>query len=219
MMRALMQSKGLSYLRAVKTASDAEPKNATLLAAYGWALAMVKNSYTFDTKSRPVPPQFKEFNFDWQNIRDTIQRAKELDAHCWLAYVAESTLETGGPPPTKEAAALKKAFEIQRNAVTLTRYGSALIFQGAGANDVSEMKEGLRLLLMAQQRYPTYFKVNFEVHAAYTYPSLADKEKSLAALQQLYSGVPPEYRHSPWVVRYFKYLGLDRFLPQIGVTL
>ena len=87
MMRALLQQKSLSYLNAIKAASDAEPKNATLLAAYAWALAMVKNSYTFGgSASQSVDQKFKNFDFSWQNIRDTIQRAKEMNSHCWLAY-------------------------------------------------------------------------------------------------------------------------------------
>lgn len=219
MMRALLQQKSLEYLRAIKAASDAEPKNATLLAAYAWALAMVKNSYTYTSTAQPVPERFKEFNFGWQNIRDTLQRAKDMDAHCWLAYVAEASLDSGGPPPTKEAAALKQAFRISRNPITYTQYGSALIFQAEGAHDTEGERAGLRLLLMSQQRYPTYYKTSYEVYAAYTGPQIADQGKSLAALQRFYFNVPPEYRHSAWVVRYFKYLRLDGPLAQLGITL
>lgn len=219
MMRALLQGQSLAYLRTIKAASKAEPKNATLLAAYGWALAMTKNSYTFGSTSRQVPDKLKEFDFRWQNIRDTIQKAKELDTHCWLAYVAESSLESGGPPPTKEAAALKRAFQIQRNPVTLTHYGGALIFEGAGAGDVKEQREGLRLLLLAEQNYPTYYKASYEIYAAYTYARIANEDKSLAALKRFYSNVPPEYRRSSWVVRYFKFLGLESQLSKIGISL
>ena len=219
MMRALLQSKSLPYLRAVKAASDAEPKNATLLAAYAWALAMVKNSYTFSEKAQPVPERLKEFNFDWQNIRDTLQRAKDLDSHCWLAYVAESTLDSGGPPPTKEASALKTAFQIQRNPVTLTRYGSALMFQAAGAQDLKGQQQGMRLLLLAERLYPNYYKSSYWVYRAYGYPRVADEPKKMAALQRFYLNVPPEYRKAPWVVRYFKFLNLEKRLNQLGVTL
>ena len=219
MMRALLQEKSLDYLNAVKAASDAEPKNATLLAAYAWALAMVKNSYTFGSTSQPVAEKFKRFNFSWQNIRDTIQRAKELNSHCWLAYVAEASLEAGGPPPTKEAAALKMAFQINRNPVTLTYYGGALMFQAAGSGDIEELRQGRRLLLMAEQRYPTYYKISYEVASAYNYPQIADQDKELAALRRFYMNVPPEYRHAPWVVRYFKFLGLEKRLAQAGITL
>ena len=219
MMRALLQEKSLPYLRAVQAASVAEPKNATLLAAYAWALAMVKNSYTFSSISRAVPERYKGFDFSWQNIRDILQRAKDLDSRCWLAYVAESTLESGGPPPTKEAAALKQAFAIQRNPVTLTRYGSALIFQGAGAQDVEQQREGQRLVLLAERLYPTYYKSSYEVYAAYGYPQIANEQKGLAALGRFYANVPPEYRRSAWVVRYFKYLGLNEDLVKVGVAL
>lgn len=219
MTRALLQQKSLEYLSAVKAMSDAEPENATILAAYAWALATVKNSFTFASKSQSVPEKFSAFDFGWQNIRDNIQKAKELDSHCWLAYVAEATLEMGGPPPTKEAAALKKAFQIQRNPVTLTQYGSALVFQGAGSKNLKEQREGLRLLLLAEQLYPTYYKTSYETYAAYTYPMIGNREKSFTALKRFYLNVPPEYRHSPWVVRYLKYLGLEESLANIGVTL
>ncbi len=220
MMRALLQSKSIDYLNAVKAASDAEPKNATLLAAYAWALAMVKNSYTFGgSSSQPVDQKFKNFDFSWQNIRDTIQRAKEMNSHCWLAYVAEASLEAGGPPPTKEAAALKIAFQINRNPVTLTYYGSALMFQAAGSGDLDELREGQRLLLMAEQRYPTYYKIGYEVAGAYNYPQVANRNRELAALKKFYFNVPPAYRHAPWVVRYFKFLDLEKKLAQAGISL
>jgi hypothetical protein len=219
MASAMMQQKSLEYLLAIKAASDKEPKNATLLAAYAWALAQVRNSYTFTNNPAPIPERLqKKFDFSWQNVRDTIQRAKELDPRCWLAYIAESTLEPGGPPPTKEAAASKRAFQIQRNPVTLTRYGRARMFEAAGAQDDEGVREGHRLLLLAEQLYPTYYRVSYDSACSYYYPAVLDKTKGRAGFKRFYLNIPPENRNSPWVVRYLKYLEIDKELAQSGVT-
>lgn len=220
MTRAFLQQKSLDYLVAIKALSDTNPKNATLLAGYAWALAQVKNTYSFSDQTSPIPERLtQKFNFSWQNIRDTIQRAKELDSHCWLAYVAEATLEPGGPPPTREAAATKRAFQIERNALTLTRYGSALMFQSAGAQDTEGIRRGQRLLLLAERLYPTYYKSSYEVYGSYLYPDTGSEQKSKEALRRFYNNIPPENRDSDWVVRYLKYLKLEKRLEEIGVTL
>ena len=228
MKRALLQQKGAQYLAAIKAASDAEPKNGILLAAYVWALVEVKNSYRFNSPSSPVPANVSQrFNFGDQYILNTLQKSKELNKRNWLAYMVQSAMEPGGllGQPSKSLVSSKRAFTIQRNALTLTKYGSDLMFQSSllyGSNREEsrrQAKEGLRLLLMAQRLYPTYYKVPYELYLAYQQPLIADKNKSLRSLQRFYLNVPPEYRHSPWVVRYFKYLGLDEPLMQIGVTL
>jgi hypothetical protein len=170
--------------------------------------------------STDVPERFRRgFDFSWQNIRDTIQKAKELNARCWLAYVVESTLEPGGPPPTKEAGALKKAFQIQRNALTLTRYGRALMFQSAGARDLEGQKRGQQILIRAERLYPTYYKSSYSVYRAYGYPRVANEAKSFAALLRFYNTIPPEHRKASWVVRYLKHLRLEEELRVIGVSL
>ena len=93
------------------------------------------------------------------------------------------------------------------------------MFQAAGSGDIEELRQGRQLLLMAEQLYPTYYKIGYEVAGAYNYPQIADQDKELAAIKRFYMNVPPEYRHSPWVVRYFKFLEIEKKLAKAGITL
>lgn len=212
MTRALLQGKAVHYLTVIQAACKSNPKNANLVAAYGWGLAMSKNSYS--TAGKSVPEGLKRFNLERQFIRDTIQHARDLDSHCWLADIAETSLAFGGQlgKPTRAATLAQNAYSISQNRLTMTIYGAELRFQGMLTSKPDMIKQGVSLLARAQKLYPTYWRAQMEICFAYTNKHVRDIPKSKAAARQFLALIPPESRNLPWVNRYVDYLGIKELV-------
>jgi hypothetical protein len=210
MMRAILQKKTRWYLKVIKAASDDNPQNATLRAAYGWALAKSHFSYTMQGGSQPKDIA-EQYPLDNQSIRDILQGARDIDSKSWMAYMGEAALPLGASAgqPTKSAALTKQAFNIQSNAVTLSHYGYEQIWQGTLMKDIKQKRAGLRLLELACRRYPNYYKNDLNLYFAYRKLDIADKTKSEAAKQRFLNSIPPESRRQSWVQEYLKYLGIS----------
>ena len=205
-LRAKLSGKDEVYLRVVRAEIDLYPDNATLMAAFARGLSVYRNGVVYyGEETRPSMPRA----FSSENIREWIEKAKQKQPTCWLAYVAECEWIPGsgyGQPSkirTVAAEAARHAFALEENAVTTSTLVWALCHQAWTEHKVPLLQEAADFVHVAEQRYQGNVKVDTQLYQFYSFvPMYVDEKKGKKYLDSLVATIPSELRSTPSVVNY-----------------